>query len=62
MQAMLDPGDEVLSTRSLLRRLSRRTCSSPAAIFKPVPTRAEDGFRLHVEDLDAALTAQTKAC
>jgi len=59
MQALLDPGDEVLSPDPYYVAYPPNVLFA-GGVFKPVPTRAEDGFRLHVEDLDAALTEQTK--
>lgn len=59
MQALLDPGDEVL-------------CPSPSYVaympnvvlaggqFVPVPTRGVDGFRLHPEELEARVSGRSK--
>jgi len=59
-QAVLDPGDEVLSP-------SPSYVAYPPSVhlaggdFISVPTSARDGFQLHAEDLDARITSRSKA-
>lgn len=59
MQAVLDPGDEVLSPDPYYVAYPPNVLFA-GGVFAPVPTRAEDGFRLHVADLEAALTPRSK--
>ncbi len=59
-QAIIDPGDEVLSADPAY------VAYMPAVVlaggtFVPVRTTADNGFRLEVEDLERALTPESKA-
>jgi aminotransferase len=59
-RALLNPGDEVLIPEPCY------VSYAPCVIFAggvavPVPTRAEDGFRLRADDLTARITPKTKA-
>ena len=60
MQVLLDAGDEVL-----LPSPYWTTCPEPVALAgattKVIPTSEETGFRISIEQLDAAKTAKTKA-
>jgi aminotransferase len=58
--AILDPGDEVLSPDP------GYVAYLPAVLlaggtYMQVPTRSDDGFQLHPEDLEARITPRTKA-
>jgi aspartate aminotransferase len=58
-QALVDPGDEVLSPRRT-GSATRSRSSSPAAPGR-VPTTKETGFRVTVDQLEAHRTERTKA-
>lgn len=60
MRALVEPGDEVIVPNPAY------VSYSPCITFAggecvPVPTRAENGFRLMAQDLQAAITPRTKA-
>lgn len=57
---LLEPGDEVLVPAPYFSAYADELAIS-SAVLVPVPTKMEDGFKLHVEDLKAARTAKTKA-
>lgn len=59
MQALLDPGDEVLSPNPYYVAYPA-TVLLAGGVFVPVPTREDDGFRVRVEALEAALTPRSK--
>lgn len=59
MQALLDPGDEVLSADPYYIAYEPNVVFA-GGTFVPVPTREEDGFQLQVSELEKALTARTK--
>jgi aminotransferase len=58
--AVIDPGDEVLSTDPAYVAYLP-TVHLAGGVFVPVPTSAEDGFRLRAEDLEECITPRTKA-
>jgi aminotransferase len=59
-QALLDPGDEVLSADPSYVAYSP-TVALTGAAYRTVPTTAANGFRLDPVDLEAAITPATKA-
>jgi aminotransferase len=59
-QALLDPGDEVLSADPSYVAYSPAVALTGAA-YRTVPTTAANGFRLDPVDLEAAITPATKA-
>lgn len=59
MQAILDPGDEVLSPDPFYVAYPPNVVLA-GGVFVPVPTHDSDGFQLHVADLDRALSRRTK--
>ncbi|MEX2245285.1 MAG: aminotransferase class I/II-fold pyridoxal phosphate-dependent enzyme [Dehalococcoidia bacterium] len=60
LEAILDPGDEVLSPDP--GYVAYLPCVLLAGgRYTQVPTRAEDGFTLHPEDLEQRITPRTKA-
>ena len=59
-RALLNPGDEVLVPEPCY--VSYMACVRfTGACPVPVPTRAEDGFRVQVADLESRITPRTKA-
>jgi aminotransferase len=60
LEAILDPGDEVLSPDP--GYVAYLPCVLLAGgVYMQVPTRANDGFQLHPEELEARITPRTKA-
>lgn len=59
MQALLDAGDAVLSPDPYYVAYPPNVVFA-GGVFTPVPTHAQDGFRLHVDALEAARTDRTK--
>jgi aminotransferase len=60
MQATIDRGDEVLcADPSYVAYMP--TVILAGGVFVPVPTRAENGFKLRANDLEERITARTKA-
>jgi aspartate/methionine/tyrosine aminotransferase len=59
-QALLDPGDEVLVPAPYWTTYPEAVALADATPV-PVPTTQEDGFRVSLEQLDAAVTKRTKA-
>ena len=60
MRAMLDPGDEVLVVEPCF--VSYKPCVAMAGgVAVPVPTSAENGFRVTSEDIKSRVTPKTKA-
>jgi aminotransferase len=59
MQALIDPGDDVLTPDPYYVAYSPNVVLAGGSIV-PVPTRAEDGFRLHVSALRQAMTPRSK--
>ena len=60
LEAILDPGDEVLSPDP--GYVAYLPCVSLAGgVYMQVPTRASDGFQLHPEELESRITPRTKA-
>jgi aminotransferase len=60
MQATIDRGDEVLcADPSYVAYMP--TVILAGGVFVPVPTRAENGFKLRAEELEQRVTARTKA-
>jgi aminotransferase len=60
LQAIIDPGDEVLSPDP--GYVAYLPCVLLAGgVYTQVPTRAEDGFVLHPDDLEQRITPRTKA-
>jgi aminotransferase len=60
LEAILDPGDEVLSPDpGYVAYLPAVLLAG--GVYLQVPTRAEDGFRLHPADLEQRITPRTKA-
>jgi aminotransferase len=59
-QAVLDPGDEVLSP-SPSYVAYQPSVTLAGGDFVSVPTSGDDGFQLHAEDLDAHVTPRSKA-
>jgi aminotransferase len=58
--ALIDPGDEVLSTDPAYVAYLP-TVQLAGGVFVPVRTTAEHGFRLRAEDLEECITPRTKA-
>jgi aminotransferase len=58
--ALIDPGDEVLSTDPAYVAYLP-TVQLAGGVFVQVPTSAENGFRLRGEDLEECITPRTKA-
>lgn len=60
LEAILDPGDEVLSPDP--GYVAYLPCVMLAGgVYLQVPTRARDGFQLHPEELESRITPRTKA-
>jgi aminotransferase len=59
MRALLDPGDEVICADPSYVAYLPVTVMAGAR-FVPVPTRAEDDFRLGAAEVEAAITRQTR--
>jgi aminotransferase len=59
MQALIDPGDDVLSPDPFYVAYPPNVVLAGGTMI-PVPTSAEDGFRLHVKALRNSLTPQSK--
>lgn len=60
LEAILDPGDEVLSPDP--GYVAYLPCVMLAGgVYLQVPTRASDGFQLHPEELESRITPRTKA-
>jgi aminotransferase len=59
-QAVLDPGDEVLSP-SPSYVAYQPSVTLAGAEFVPVPTDGRDGFQLHAEDVEARISPRSKA-
>lgn len=59
MQALIDPGDDVLSPDPFYVAYPPNVILAGGTMV-PVPTSAEDGFRLHVSALRQSLTPQSK--
>jgi aminotransferase len=60
MRVLLDPGDEVIVPEPCY--VAYQPCVSFAGgVPVPVPTTAEDGFRLRMDVIEAAVTERTKA-
>jgi aminotransferase len=60
LRVLLEPGEEVIVPEPCY--VAYQPCVSFAGGRPvPVPTRAEDGFRLRVADIEAAVTERTKA-
>ena len=60
LEAILDPGDEVLSPDP--GYVAYLPCVMLAGgVYLQVPTRAIDGFQLHPEELESRITPRTKA-
>ncbi|MDP9238231.1 MAG: aminotransferase class I/II-fold pyridoxal phosphate-dependent enzyme [Chloroflexota bacterium] len=60
LQALIDPGDEVLSPDpGYVAYLPGVLLAG--GVYTQIPTRAEDGFLLHPDDLDQRITPRTKA-
>src|ERR1700754_81409 len=60
MRVLLEPGEEVIVPEPCY--VAYQPCVSFAGGRPvPVPTRADDGFRLRVEEIEAAVTERTKA-
>ncbi|MEO6397796.1 MAG: aminotransferase class I/II-fold pyridoxal phosphate-dependent enzyme [Tepidiformaceae bacterium] len=60
LRALLDPGDEVLCADPCYVAYLPATRMA-GGVFVPVPTYAENDFRLLASDLEAAVTPRTKA-
>jgi aminotransferase len=59
MQALLDPGDDVLTPDPFYVAYPPNIVLAGGRLV-PVPTAAEDGFRLHVDALESSITARSK--
>ena len=59
MQALIDPGDDVLSPDPFYVAYPPNVVLAGGSMV-PVPTSAEDGFRLHLSALRNSLTPQSK--
>jgi len=59
MQALIDPGDDVLSPDPFYVAYPPNVVLAGGSLV-PVPTHAEDGFRLHVSELRRSLTPRSK--
>ena len=60
LEAIIDPGDEVLSPDP--GYVAYLPCVQIAGgTYTQIPTRASDGFRLHPEELERRITPRTKA-
>ena len=60
LEAILDPGDEVLSPDpGYVAYLPAVLLAG--GVYTQVPTRSEDGFRLHPDELEQRITPRTKA-
>ncbi|MFC2058858.1 aminotransferase class I/II-fold pyridoxal phosphate-dependent enzyme [Chloroflexota bacterium] len=60
MRAILDPGDEVISPEPTY--VSYNSCTILAeGVFVPVPTTADNAFKVKAADIEKRITEQTKA-
>ncbi|MBI4308332.1 MAG: aminotransferase class I/II-fold pyridoxal phosphate-dependent enzyme [Chloroflexi bacterium] len=60
MRAVLDPGDEVIVPEPTY--VSYLPCVAlPGGVFVPVPTYVENDFKVQTADIEARVTARTKA-
>ena len=59
MQALLDPGDEVLTADPYYVAYEPNVVFA-GGVLVPVATDESDGFQLHVDSLEAALTSRSK--
>jgi len=58
--ALIDPGDEVLTPDPYY--VAYQPCTTLAGgVFVPVPTQAENGFRVTAADIEAKITPRTRA-
>src|SRR5690606_11465942 len=60
MQAILDPGDEVIVPQPCFVSYTASVLLAGGTVVD-IPTHAADNFRVHPQDIEAAITPRTKA-